>query len=428
MANENVNVQDDKLKKLLESDWIKSQEISNFDDFKNYSKDELLQMKKDSVTDKTITDGEKYRVRRNIDNILEARDKEEESLQSQKDEEERQEKQKEIDKEKQEEKEKQDEKVEDLKKQLESSEETSQDSVQEEVQEISQESTPEQGKSSAKQEENKEWETPAEENKEGENKEWEIPAEENKEEENKEWETKEKWENYQEQIDSLKKSNEELRKKINNQTEVINALLAMRAKRNAEAIKRLKEELKKSKEEIAKVKQERDNIINDNKKMKDLYFWKLPKYNGNIVPLKTKAIEFRFWQDDIIWNQRVLSMPQLRLRKNIISRYRLNATIKKLNEIWDNPKAWVNYVLTKADFFRWWAKIWTLCKKIWNYFKIRDIASFDQKYNEQKKIFIDDIEAKMQWQMSDDDKKTIKAIKDRLDYYQKAYKRQFLTV
>jgi hypothetical protein len=30
--------------------------------------------------------------------------------------------------------------------------------------------------------------------------------------------------------------------------------------------------------------------------------------------------------------------------------------------------------------------------------------------------------------MSDDDKKTIKAIKDRLDYYQKAYKRQFLTV
>jgi cell division protein FtsB len=63
-----------------------------------------------------------------------------------------------------------------------------------------------------------------------------------------------------------------LRKKINNQTEVINALLAMRAKRNAEAIKRLKEELKKSKEEIAKVKQERDNIINDNKKMKDLYF------------------------------------------------------------------------------------------------------------------------------------------------------------
>jgi hypothetical protein len=168
--------------------------------------------------------------------------------------------------------------------------------------------------------------------------------------------------------------------------------------------------------------------LKDNQKMKDTYFWELPKYNGEIIPLKTKAIEFKPGVNEIDWNQRVLSMPQLRLRKNIISRHRLNKTIRKLNEIGNNPKAWVNYILTKADFFKWGAKIWTLCKRIWKFFTIRDIDSFDRKFNEQKKIFIDDIESKMQWKLSEDDKKTLKAIKDRLDYYQKAYKRQFLTV
>lgn len=52
---------------------------------------------------------------------------------------------------------------------------------------------------------------------------------------------------------------------------------------------------------------------------------------------------------------------------------------------------------------------------------------FDEMYNQQKKYFIDDLEAKMAANsMSENDKKVIAAIKNRLDYYQAAYKRQFI--
>ena len=64
-----------------------------------------------------------------------------------------------------------------------------------------------------------------------------------------------------------------------------------------------------------------------------------------------------------------------------------------------------------------------------NFFAIRDTDTFDKVFNEHKKQFIDDLESKMSANsMSDADKKTITAIKARIDYYQKAYKRQFITV
>ena len=48
-------------------------------------------------------------------------------------------------------------------------------------------------------------------------------------------------------------------------------------------------------------------------------------------------------------------------------------------------------------------------------------------YNKQKKYFIENLESKMVANsMSENDKKVITAIKNRLDYYQAAYKRQFI--
>lgn len=420
MANEsNLNSQNDKLTKLLDIDWIKRQNISNLGDFSDYSEEDLKKMKEDVALSDDMEDGEKYRVRRNIDSILESKVKEQNDKKAQAAEEERQKQQEIIDQEKADARREQDDEL--NKKMAELNQWDSTDEAQDpQAVEINDETK------------NNQWSTGTQENQ--------VSAEKGNTEIGEPWEPivdsqetqgtteNNKTENYQEQIDELSRANEKLRQKVDEQSKQIEWLLAAQKEGNTEEVNRIKEELKKKNEELRKLREDRDKLLKDNKKMKDRFFGELPKYNGNIIPLKTKAVEFRFGVNAIEWNQRVLSMPQLRLRKNIISRHRLNTTIKKLNEIGDDPKRWVNYILTKSDFLKWWAKIWTLCKKIWNYFKIRDVDSFDQKFNEQKKIFIDDLEAKMQWRMSEDDKKTIKAIKDRLDYYQKAYKRKFLTV
>lgn len=420
MANEsNLNSQNDKLTKLLDIDWIKKQDISNLGDFSDYSEEDLKRMREDVALSDDMEDGEKYRVRRNIDNILEAKQKEQNDKEAQAAEKERQKQQEIIDQEKADARKEQDYELNRKMDELNQWDSTN-------------EAQDPQAVETNDETENNQWPAGTQENQ--------VPEENENTENGETWEPvvnsqetqdtteSNKTENYQEQIDELNKANEKLRQKVDEQSKQIEWLLAAQKEGNTEEVNRIKKELKEEKEELKKLKEERDKLLKDNKKMKDRFFGELPKYNGNIIPLKTKAVEFKFGVNEIEWNQRVLSMPQLRLRKNIISRHRLNKTIKKLNEIWNNPKEWVNYILTKADFFRWGAKIWTLCKKVWNYFRIRDVDSFDRIFNEQKRIFIDDIEAKMQWRLSEDDKKTLKAIKDRLDYYQKAYKRQFLTV
>lgn len=417
MANEsNLNSQNDKLSKLLDIDWIKQQDVSNLEDFSTYSEEDLSKMKEDAALSDGMTDGEKYWVRRNIDNIIAAKKKEQEDIDNQAAEEQRQKEQEKLDQEKAEAKEEQNRAAESLIDEL--NKEETDDTTKKPQGETAENETKE---NKTQTEEESQTQTESENNKPGEVVE---PVVSTPEAQDTTWKT----ENYQEQIDELNKSNETLRQKVEEQSKQIEALLAAKKEGNTEEINKIKEDLRKARKDLKDAQEERNKLLKDNKKMKDTYFWELPKYNGEIIPLKTKAIEFKFGVNEIDWNQRVLSMPQLRLRKNIISRHRLNKTIRKLNEIGNNPKAWVNYILTKADFFKWGAKIWTLCKRIWKFFTIRDIDSFDRKFNEQKKIFIDDIESKMQWKLSDDDKKTLKAIKDRLDYYQKAYKRQFLTV
>lgn len=417
MANEsNLNSQNDKLSKLLDIDWIKQQDVSNLEDFSTYSEEDLSKMKKDAALSDGMTDGEKYWVRRNIDNIIAAKKKEQEDIDNQAAEEQRQKEQEKLDQEKADAKEEQNRAAESLIDEL--NKEETDDTTKEPQGETAETETKE---NETQTEEESQTQAESENNEPGEVVE---PVVSTKEAQDTTWKT----ENYQEQIDELNRANEELRQKVDEQSKQIEALLAAKKEGNTEEINKIKEDLRKARKDLKDTQEERNKLLKDNKKMKDTYFWELPKYNGEIIPLKTKAIEFKFGVNEIDWNQRVLSMPQLRLRKNIISRHRLNKTIRKLNEIGNNPKAWVNYILTKADFFKWGAKIWTLCKRIWKFFTIRDIDSFDRKFNEQKKIFIDDIESKMQWKLSEDDKKTLKAIKDRLDYYQKAYKRQFLTV
>lgn len=205
-------------------------------------------------------------------------------------------------------------------------------------------------------------------------------------------------------------------------------------KRNREANSKLLEDIKNAKnswneQELKRLRWQIDKLNSENKKLKDKFAGELPKYDSaEIAKLKTKRIGFKLaWKTELD-GQTVLTWPQLLLRRNIRSRNRINKTVKNLNSIWNDPKKWVNYIMTKASLLEWW-RMWTWYKNVKNFFTIRDTKTFDEVFNKHKKRFIDDLESKMDLNsMSDADKKTIAAIKARLDYYQKAYKRQFIVV
>ena len=205
-------------------------------------------------------------------------------------------------------------------------------------------------------------------------------------------------------------------------------------KRNREANSKLLEDIKNAKnswneQELKRLRWIIKNLALEKKALKDKFAGELPKYDSaEIAKLKTKRIGFKFaWKTELD-GQTVLTWPQLLLRRNIRSRNRINKTVKNLNSIWNDPKKWVNYIMTKASLLEWW-RMWTWYKNVKNFFTIRDTKTFDEVFNKHKKRFIDDLESKMDLNsMSDADKKTISAIKARLDYYQKAYKRQFIVV
>lgn len=205
-------------------------------------------------------------------------------------------------------------------------------------------------------------------------------------------------------------------------------------KNNRQENSKLLEDIKAAKEswdteKVKKLQEAIKKITLENKALKDKFAGELPKYDSkDIATLKTRWIWFKFAWKMNIDGQTVLTWPQLLFRNNIRSRNRINKTVNKLNEIWKDPRKWVNYIMTKASLSQWW-RLWTWFKKIKNFFAIRDTNKFDEVFNAHKKQFIDDLESKMSANsMSDADKKTITAIKARLDYYQKAYKRQFITV
>lgn len=237
------------------------------------------------------------------------------------------------------------------------------------------------------------------------------------------------------QVDELKKLLSKKDEKIDfmeNQIKSLQEELTKISVNNYDALVSLKDAKKSQDKDIIKKIQENTilRLLRERKALRDKYVWELPKYEWNIQTLETKWIELKLFGNDSVNWQRVLSWPQLRFRQNLHSRKRINTTVKRLNDIWSDPKKWVDFVLTRTFGYdplsvSW--KIWTGFKNMKKFFKIRDVQTFDEMYDKQKKYFIDDLESKMDANsMSEQDKKVIAAIKNRLDYYQKAYKRQFI--
>lgn len=62
-----------------------------------------------------------------------------------------------------------------------------------------------------------------------------------------------------------------------------------------------------------------------------------------------------------------------------------------------------------------------------NFFKVRDVKSFNEAYDKQVDYFMSNLKSKMEANtISDEDKKTFDAIQKRLEYYKVAYRRQFM--
>lgn len=197
---------------------------------------------------------------------------------------------------------------------------------------------------------------------------------------------------------------------------------------------KLLEDIKKAKnswdkETIEKLQWVIKKLALEKKALRDKYAGELPKYDSQeIAKLKTRWIGFKLAGKINIDGQTMLTWPQLLFRRNIRSRNIMNKTVKALNKIWNDPKKWVKYIMTKSSLVEWW-KIRAGMKNLNQFFKVRDVNTFDKIFSEQKQKFINDLESKMDKNsMSDADKKTISAIKTRLDYYHKAYKRQFIVV
>lgn len=242
-------------------------------------------------------------------------------------------------------------------------------------------------------------------------------------------------------VNELKKLLSEKDEQIIQKTETINSMqnqidelkkeLSEISDKNHDALETLKEAKKSKDQEVIKTQREMIlKLIQERKALRDKYAWELPKYEWNINTLETKRIELKLFASNSVDWQKVLTWPQLRFRQNFRSRKRINTTVRRLNEIWSDPKKWVNFVLTRTFGYdplsiSW--KVWTGFKNMRKFFKIRDVNAFDEMYNKQKKYFIEDLESKMASNsMSENDKKVIAAIKNRLDYYQAAYKRQFI--
>jgi len=236
------------------------------------------------------------------------------------------------------------------------------------------------------------------------------------------------------QVDELKKLLAKKDEKIDAMQNDINSLreqLKELSDKNHDTLESLREAKKSQDQET--IKRQREMIlklIQEKRALRDKYAWELPKYEWNINTLETKRIELKLFGNNSVDWQNVITWPQLRFRQNLRSRKRINTTVRRLNEIWNDPKKWVNFVLTRTFGYdplsiSW--KVWTGFKNMRKFFKISDVKAFDEMYNRQKKYFIENLESKMAANsMSENDKKVIAAIKNRLDYYQAAYKRQFI--
>ncbi|HRX63857.1 MAG TPA: hypothetical protein P5060_02000 [Candidatus Absconditabacterales bacterium] len=229
-------------------------------------------------------------------------------------------------------------------------------------------------------------------------------------------ELKKKLEAKEEDNQTLEKWIQDLEKKLDDKN-----------KENSSKLEELKEAQKSGdKQELKRLRGVIKKLALEKKALKDTYAGELPKYDASkIKKLKTRWIGFKLFSKRQIDGQTVISGPQLMFRNNIRSRRRLNKTVKMFNKIGNDPKKAIRYILSKSIT----GQIGMGVKKLNNRFTIRDTDKFDEVFNKQKKKFIENLESKMEKKsMSEVDKKTLQAIKDRIDYYQKAYKRKMITV
>lgn len=214
-------------------------------------------------------------------------------------------------------------------------------------------------------------------------------------------------------LEWLKLNIDELNKKS---SENLNKILENKNSWNKEEVEKLKTEIKNLQDQKKRLIEKFNNYkVPDRDKVWD----KFPK-------LKTSWIWFKLLSKRNIDGQTVLSGPQLIFRRNINSRRRLNKTIKMFNKIWNNPERAVRYILAKTKLKHSWA-LAERAKRWWHdllnstkFTMAKD--KFEESFNKQKKIFIDDLFKNMEKNsLSSADRSTKVALEKRIDFYQKAF-------
>lgn len=204
----------------------------------------------------------------------------------------------------------------------------------------------------------------------------------------------------------------------NKNREILDKIKETKKKLDAKPEGKEKEELEKQRKDE---KEELKKIIMD----KNFAYFKnfSEQYNWNLKQLETKRVSVTRRSEQKDWERVVSLWPQLRFRQNRLSRQRINRTIQELNNIWNNPKEWVRYVLSRTFGWKW------VIKGLKSRLLIKDVSRFDKMYDAQKKHILEDLKAKMDKNStSKRDEEVIAAVRKRLDYYQVAYKRQFITI
>ncbi len=246
----------------------------------------------------------------------------------------------------------------------------------------------------------------------------ETNKKENKEEQHNEVEKlKAQLEEKDKKIDSfgkrLKEIEEKLEKNKSENTAKLDDLLKAKNSWDTEKVKKLEAEIKELKEDKANWKKE------------------TLKYPGwDLRTLRTKRIKgwITFDSSKTEKGRKLeMNLNKLWLVKNLRSRRKLNKTIRKFNDIGNDPKKWIIYIMSKANKRQWWI-VRSEFKKIWNTLTIRDADKFDEVFNKQKKKFIDDLFGKIWTNADTRDTKIKESITKRIDYYQKAYKKKMITV
>jgi len=184
--------------------------------------------------------------------------------------------------------------------------------------------------------------------------------------------------------------------------------------------------------ELLLIKQENETLEAEIKTLKAEIKWEKLKYpEWKIRELRTRRIGWGITKFGLVpvkkWKKFEVQLEGLRVVRNLHSRRKINKTIRKFNEIKDDPKAAVKYIMSKTKNRYWWA-ISAIIKWWYNHLTIRDTKKFDEVFNKQKEQFIDDLFWNFGENITDRDKKIKESIIRRVEYYQDTYKKTIVTI